>query len=141
MTPQLQQAIGFLQLSNLKLSNYVENVIEKTLFLNEMTSLKNLTKKLFFQNTHIPLIAPKSLVLEKNSLNRNGRSNFGGQKTQKIKSHLNFFCLPYYLKNWSAHFIQSNFFKASKNFASINYQLINWVFLSYTHVKRKEDLA
>ena len=100
MTPQLQQAIGLLQLSNLELSNYVENVIEKTLCLNEMTSLKKtLPKKVLNQNTHILLIAPKSLVLEKNSLNRNGRSDFGGQKTQKIKSHLNFFCLPYYLKN------------------------------------------
>ena len=64
MTPQLQQAIGLLQLSNLELSTYVENVLEKTLCLNELKSLKikTLPKVFLNQNTHILLITPSSLV-------------------------------------------------------------------------------
>ena len=41
MTPQLQQAIGLLQLSNLELSNYVENVIEKNPLLERNDVLEN----------------------------------------------------------------------------------------------------
>ena len=47
MAPQLQQAIGFLQLSNLELSNYVENVIEKNPLLerNDVLEKKPYQKK------------------------------------------------------------------------------------------------
>jgi len=67
MAPQLQQAIGFLQLSNLELSNYVENVIEKNPLLERNDVLeKNLTKKSFeSEHTYSPYSAKISSFRKK----------------------------------------------------------------------------
>ena len=55
MTPQLQQAMGLLQLSNLGLSNYVENVIEKNPLLerNDVLENKKPCQKFSLIRTHI----------------------------------------------------------------------------------------